>query len=246
MKNAFAHFVRPRNKSRGHPSPKAFQKAFTLAEVMVTTALVVILGGVAFVVFNTGLTLFTKTMSITSAEEDARSLVQKVRLELSRAMESPVLLNQARAAVPAPFAGGLGIRFRVAPMDGAGNMTVVSLADQEAGIGFTTVAFMVENGQQLVFYPNFISAATPGQGRRLSNSLVAPLNVVAGGNAADYPFNYSSFGRGSVMLDLNFKVLARSFTERFRRNAVGQDIQNQNTFFQLRSLVWLKSGNLLN
>ncbi len=236
----------PNNQSRFRAC-----RAFTLVEILVAIGIVALVGAMVVTFLNTGLMLFAKTFSVTAVEAEGRGILSKMREQLNRSLEFPTLLDESGNAV-ASGQGGLGVRFRVNDYEAGGSQEVVPLSELGTPANFTQVAFLVENGRFLRFYPNYVSSTNRGPATLITNSLVAPTAV--GGSLSDweYPFNYATYGTDSPMLEVNMKILARRYGERLARQAGApagttpeERMQNANTFFQLRSLIWLKNGDLL-
>ena len=90
--------------------PKRSASAFTLVEMMVTAAVVAILGGVILTLLTMGMTLYTQNVSISQTHFGGLNTVEQLLLKVAAAAEVPVLVDDAGA----PLAGNgpaAGVRF---------------------------------------------------------------------------------------------------------------------------------------
>jgi len=222
---------------RRHPG----ERAFTLVELMISAAIVLMVGAIVYFFFNAGLVLFSKTVSVTSVEAEARSVTNRIQQELNRAIERPVLLQGDGS--PTNALGGLGIRFRVLPQLQEGD-PIPTLGQRQNLNNFEQVAFLVEDRRTLNFYPNWQSANNRGNAVQITNGLVAPATSDEASHL--YPFHHTSTPANPNALELNLKFLARQYGARLSRQFQMMDryMQNPNTFFQLRSIVTLKNKDL--
>jgi hypothetical protein len=68
--------------------------AFTLVELMVVTALTMIVGGIAYVILNTGMILFAKNTSTNVAHQQARMAMMQMERELHLAVSPAELVDE--------------------------------------------------------------------------------------------------------------------------------------------------------
>ena len=76
---------------------KRFSPAFTLVEVMVTSGVVAISGGVIFMLLSMGMTLYTQNISIGQTHSAGLVSSEKLLLKVAAATEVPVLVDDAGA-----------------------------------------------------------------------------------------------------------------------------------------------------
>jgi hypothetical protein len=75
------------------------RSAFTLVELMVVCAIAMLLGGVAYIILNSGLVLFSKNTSMNVAHQEARMAMMQLERELHRAVSPTQLIDQDGAPV---------------------------------------------------------------------------------------------------------------------------------------------------
>ncbi len=118
--------------------PKRSASAFTLVEMMVTAAVVAILGGLIMTLLTMGMTLYTQNVSISQTHSGGLNTVEQLLLQVAAAAEVPVLVDDAGA----PLAGNgpaAGVRFyslassQAYPVPAAANATDTSFTITQAG-----------------------------------------------------------------------------------------------------------------
>src|SRR2546430_942379 len=75
-------------------SPKA---GFTLAEMMIGLLCFVVIGGVIFLLLNSGMILYAKNMSVNTAHEDTRRAVNRLLRDIHAAVSVPQLIDGLNA-----------------------------------------------------------------------------------------------------------------------------------------------------
>ena len=75
-------------------SPKA---GFTLAEMMIGLLCFVVIGGVIFLLLNSGMILYAKNMSVNTAHEDTRRAVNRLLRDIHAAVSVPQLIDGINA-----------------------------------------------------------------------------------------------------------------------------------------------------
>jgi len=112
--------------------------AFTLVEMMVTAAVVAILGGVIITLLTMGMTLYTQNISLSQTHFGGLNTVEQLLLKVAGAAEVPVLVDDNGA----PLAGtgpAAGVRFyclassQAYPVPTAANATDTSFTITQAG-----------------------------------------------------------------------------------------------------------------
>jgi hypothetical protein len=85
--------------------------AFTLVEVIVAASVVTVIGGVAFLIMNSGLVLFAKNYGLNQTHHDGIHGAERILTLLQSAVEAPQLVDNTGAAVVGngPSAG---VRFK--------------------------------------------------------------------------------------------------------------------------------------
>ena len=118
--------------------PRRLVSAFTLVEMMVTAAVVAILGGVIMTLLTMGMTLYTQNVSIGQTHFGGLISVEQLLLKVAAAAEVPVLVDDAGAPVVGngPAAG---VRFnslgssQAYPVPTAANATDTTFTITQAG-----------------------------------------------------------------------------------------------------------------
>jgi hypothetical protein len=72
---------------------------FTLAELIVATGVLTVLGGIAYIILNTGLILFAKNYGLNQTHHDGVYGVEKTLTMLQSAVEAPQLVDNTGAVV---------------------------------------------------------------------------------------------------------------------------------------------------
>jgi type II secretory pathway pseudopilin PulG len=88
------------------------RSAFTLVEIMVAGAIMAVVGGMAFIVLNTGMVLFAKNTSVNVAHQEARMAMLQMERELHSAV-SPVQLVDEDGSPVNGNGPAAGISFQV-------------------------------------------------------------------------------------------------------------------------------------
>ena len=103
------------------------QSAFTLVEMMVTSAVMMLVGGIVFVVFLSAMTLYAKNTAVNSAHQQARAGVDQMLANIHSSVSIPQLMDAALTPLPAPGTGpSAGIsfqRFEAGPFPVVANAT---------------------------------------------------------------------------------------------------------------------------
>ena len=143
------------------------RSAFTLVEVMVGSAIMAVVGGMAYIILNTGTLLFAKNTSVNVAHQEARMAMIQMERELHSAI-SPAQLTDEDGNAVSGNGPAAGISFQVFA---AGPFQVVAAA--EAGQQQVTMALgnhHVKTTQRLVIANHEleidIAADDPGTGDR--------------------------------------------------------------------------------
>ena len=120
-----------------HP-PRRSASAFTLVEMMVTAAVVAILGGLIMTLLTMGMTLYTQNVSISQTHFGGLNTVEQLLLKVAAAAEVPVLVDDAGATL-AGNGPAAGVRFytlaasQAYPVPAAANATDTAFTITQAG-----------------------------------------------------------------------------------------------------------------
>jgi prepilin-type N-terminal cleavage/methylation domain-containing protein len=127
---------------------QARRSAFTLVELMVVTALIALVGGIAYIVLNTGLTLFAKNTSMNVAHQEARMAMIQMEKELHLAVSPTQLIDEDGNPVAGngPAAGISFLVFGAGPFD----VTAKANSGQKQITMNLTGGFRARSGQRLV------------------------------------------------------------------------------------------------
>jgi len=229
------------------------KNGFTLVEVLIVLAIVGFLGTAVFQIMRQSAIMAAKSTAIAKTENDARKVITKMRRQLFNAVSVPTLLNEDLSAVDEPDpsvstegVGGMGISFYVRPI---GRVIPADEFNLASG-NFGRVAYMQTTNGQMRYYPNFNGAANPGPFEILTNSMVPPAVTT---NVPGYhmPFRYIldlnseplQFSRDAI--ELNMRFLPAEGGVRLGDLTVGNQQQNFNNFFQIKTIVWLRNGGIL-
>jgi type II secretory pathway pseudopilin PulG len=144
------------------------RNAFTLVEIMVSGAILAIVGGMAFVVLNTGMGLYANNTSVNVAHQEARMAMVQMERELHSAV-SPVQLVDEDGSPVNGNGPAAGLSFQVFA---AGPFKVVSKASSgQKQITMALGDFQVKTTQRLVIANHEleidIAAAVTGTGDRV-------------------------------------------------------------------------------
>lgn len=230
------------------------QPAFTLAELLVALAILGFVMAGTLTVLLLGGVLYEKNVAINLCERDARYITARLRQELVKSLDAPVLLNVSPFAQNGTVSTttndyGWGVQFTrllegvspLAPIE-PGNRTTARF------VVFPSAGRATDSGScELRYYPSSGNAF---------EVISAGLDYVNPTDAQDFPFrlprsdtSLSSPVREEVaaLVALNIKVLSATGSgnvlQRFSpffRYSPGV-YQNSNNFFQLRSVVGVRN-----
>jgi Tfp pilus assembly protein PilX len=82
--------------SRRHHAP---QRGAALIEIMISTTIMLLTGGIVFVILNTGMILFAKNTAINMAHQQARVAVLQMEQDLHSTVSIPQLVDASKNAV---------------------------------------------------------------------------------------------------------------------------------------------------
>jgi prepilin-type N-terminal cleavage/methylation domain-containing protein len=86
---------------------------FTLVEMMITTVVFAITGGMVFFFLNSGMNLYAKNTAVNAAHQQARAGVDQMLANIHAAVSIPQLVDQNLTALPPPGIGpAAGINFQ--------------------------------------------------------------------------------------------------------------------------------------
>lgn len=229
------------------------KRGFTLVEILIVLAIIGLLGTAVFELMRQSAVMAAKSTAISRTENDARKVLTKLRRQLFNAVTIPALLHEDLSEVdePDPSAstegvGGMGISFYVRPV---GRVIPADEFNLASG-NFERVAYLQTTAGEMRFYPEFNGAGDPGDFVVLSNSMVPPA-VTANVPGYHMPFRYIldlnseplQFSRDAI--ELNMRFLPAESGARIGDLTAGNQAQNFNNFFQLKTIVWLRNGGLL-
>ena len=83
-------------------------RASTLIEMLVTTTVVTILGGVIYAMLNGATVLYTKIFQVSAVQQTARGAMQAITTRIYEAVQQPVLVDENGDDLPAIDADGDG------------------------------------------------------------------------------------------------------------------------------------------
>jgi prepilin-type N-terminal cleavage/methylation domain-containing protein len=144
----------------------ADRNGFTLVELMIATVLTILLGGIAYIILNTGLVLFSKNTSMNVAHQEARMAMIQMEKQLHLAVSTTQLIDEDGNPVggKGPAAGISFLVFAGGPFEVAAkanwkqNQVTMNLTD----------GFQAKAGQRLVIANHEleidIASDTPGSG----------------------------------------------------------------------------------
>ena len=176
------------------PSRIAGTGAFTLIELMVSTAAVGITGLVLYYVLFVGMTLFAKNTAINMAHQEARAAVLQMEYDIHSAVSTPELtdVNRNPVAGNGPSAGISFQLFSAGPFQVTPSSTGYAVGQNQIGIrvnGYTPVA-----GQRLIIpgYQVELDISTVGAGSTdriltLSANLPEAVTPTLSGQAINIP-----------------------------------------------------------
>ncbi len=92
---------------------KSHQRGFTIVEVMMATGLMTIVGGMIFIVLNSGMNLYAKNTAVNAAHQQARSGVDQMLHMVHGSVSIPQLVDTNLTPIAAPGVGpAAGISFQ--------------------------------------------------------------------------------------------------------------------------------------
>ncbi|MGF1655536.1 MAG: hypothetical protein ACFCU3_01010 [Verrucomicrobiales bacterium] len=201
------------------------QKGFTLVEISFSLGLLVVATAVLFSLMEIGTRLFARIMSVSIVESTGRQSIENVSILMQRATEDGYqFIDQEGATLPPSALGGYGVRFRI--------WRTANVNEAEDNRPVSITIWLVENELRLYEGP-FDPTST--QFRILSDQFAEynpDPNI-----AHSWPFHRGSFGFNAVMIDLNFKLLARQYDNFLSGGPTVPDRQNANTYFHIRALA---------
>jgi prepilin-type N-terminal cleavage/methylation domain-containing protein len=151
------------------------QHAFTLIELLISAAILSVVGGIIYYILNTGIILFAKNTAINMAHQQARTAVIQMETDLHSAVSLPQLVDETRTPVSGTGPAA-GISFQTFA---AGPFKVVS----RASVGATSISVALGNyqpkaGQRLIIPTHQIeidiASNVAGSGTR-SVPLISPI-----------------------------------------------------------------------
>lgn len=206
------------------------QSGFTLIEVLISTAMIGLTGGIIFVVSNTGMVLFAKNSAINVAHQQARSSVMQMVQDIHSAVSYPRLVDTSLVVVTGTGPAA-GISFQL--MSGGPFKINANAAASQNQVAVLTNSFTPVAGQRLIIPAHkielditavskagFVSTLT------LSGTLSSAVTVSASGN------NYNVV---SFITDRVYYVVANGNLNYYPRNSstpsnMAQNITNAKPF----------------
>jgi prepilin-type N-terminal cleavage/methylation domain-containing protein len=86
---------------------------FTLVELMITSAVFALTGGMVFIFLNSGMTLYAKNTAVNAAHQQARSAADQMLANIHAAVSIPQLVDDTLTPLPPPGTGpAAGINFQ--------------------------------------------------------------------------------------------------------------------------------------
>ncbi len=181
----------------------AARRAFTAVEVMISTGLMVLVGGMAYTVLNSGMNLYAKNTAVNAAHQQARSGVDQMLQNIHGSVSIPQLVNTNLVPIAAPGTGpaaGLTFqRFEAGPFPVVANAAATSTTiDLASGTGATYTPTtnsrlnITSHGIEL----NVLSSAnigSAGSGNRrytLSEPIGTEVTILASGEDDDPDTTY--------------------------------------------------------
>ena len=83
--------------------PPARRRGFTLAELMIAMGVFLVIGAIVFLVFNAGLTLFTKNVAANTVHNEGRSVIQRITTDVTTSPDAPVMATVVAPAGSSPI-----------------------------------------------------------------------------------------------------------------------------------------------
>lgn len=92
---------------------KVHRRGFTVIEVMIATAIMTIVGGMVYLVLNSGMHLYAKNTAVNAAHQQARSGVDQMLQNIHGSVSIPQLVDTNLAPIAAPGVGpAAGLTFQ--------------------------------------------------------------------------------------------------------------------------------------
>lgn len=92
---------------------KRNRKGFSLVEMMITTCVVALCGGMVFLFLNTGMNLYAKNTAVNVAHQQARAAVDQMLANIHGAVSIPQLVDDTLTPLPPPGTGSaVGVNFQ--------------------------------------------------------------------------------------------------------------------------------------
>jgi type II secretory pathway pseudopilin PulG len=179
---------------------KVGQRAFTIVEVMISTGLMMIVGGMAYAVLNSGMNLYAKNTAVNAAHQQARSGVDQMLQNIHGSVSIPQLVDTNLTPIAAPAVGpaaGLTFqRFEAGPFPVVQNAVetdnMIVLASGN-GAAYTPTTNSRLNIPSHNIELNVLSSANNGGGTRrfnLSGPIGTDVTILASGDDGDPDTTY--------------------------------------------------------
>lgn len=179
---------------------KSHQRGFTIVEVMMATGLMTIVGGMIFIVLNSGMNLYAKNTAVNAAHQQARSGVDQMLHMVHGSVSIPQLVDTTLAPIAAPGVGpAAGIsfqRFEAGPFPVVANsLASSSTVDLNSGSGsaYTPTTNSRLNIPSHNIEVNVASSSNLGGGIRrftLTQPIGTDVTIEAGGDDDDTAVTY--------------------------------------------------------
>lgn len=168
---------------------------FTLAEIMISTAVASVVGSVIYVILNMGLVLFSKNIGLNVAHQQARSAIMRMQHNLHSAVSIPSLMDSSLQSGSKPKMGGIFFQtYALGPWRVAANATADSKVIR---IEFPSGAKMPQFGQKLIVptheIEQFIRSVTPVGVNQADITLRDPIGVDVTVQAGSASYNVVCF-----------------------------------------------------
>lgn len=179
---------------------KSHLRGFTIVEVMMATGLMTIVGGMIFIVLNSGMNLYAKNTAVNAAHQQARSGVDQMLHMVHGSVSIPQLVDTTLTPIAAPGVGpAAGIsfqRFEAGPFPVVANSLASSTTiDMNSGSGsaYTPTTNSRLNIPSHNIEVNVVSSSNLGSGIRrytLSQPIGTDVIIEAGGDDDDTSVTY--------------------------------------------------------
>jgi type II secretory pathway pseudopilin PulG len=179
---------------------KITRRAFTIVEVMIATGLMMIVGGMAYAVLNSGMNLYAKNTAVNAAHQQARSGVDQMLQNIHGSVSIPQLVNTNLVPIAAPGVGpaaGLTFqRFEAGPFPVIANALATSTSiDLASGNGgaYTPTTNSRLNITSHNIELNVLTSTNLGGGTRrfnLSGPIDTDVTILATGEDGDPDTTY--------------------------------------------------------